>query len=313
MRRLINIIITLSLIALCFNIYALSNSTNWMKGINGDKYISEIAIPGTHDSGTSELQYNLFAQTQYLSIPEQLNAGVRMLDIRLRNYNDALVVHHGSLYCHLNFDDVLKDCINFLIKNPSECILMSVKEEYKSHDAQLTFAQAFMKYAQKYNKYLCLNTNIPQLKDIQGKIVLLRRFSCDGLENNIGLNTSFSDNTTFVTDMGKNQFLYGEDLYSTSADDKKEAILKHINKAIITAGINNNNNNLFITFTSGYNLIPFPNLYSRIINPWLNDILQKIKNNIMLENKNIGILMLDFIDDDLSNKIYSLNLDTYLL
>ncbi|MCR4924410.1 MAG: phosphatidylinositol-specific phospholipase C domain-containing protein, partial [Lachnospiraceae bacterium] len=73
----------------------LAGSKNWMSFISGERKLNEINIPCTHDSGTKDLDVNgapanlvgglLFAQVQKLYIDQQLNSGVRGLDIRLNN------------------------------------------------------------------------------------------------------------------------------------------------------------------------------------------------------------------------------------
>ncbi len=75
-----------------------SMGASWMGGISGDRYLNEINIPYTHDSSMKEayawvgssigsaLGFDKSAQTQHLYIDEQLDAGVRVLDLRLSNY-----------------------------------------------------------------------------------------------------------------------------------------------------------------------------------------------------------------------------------
>jgi uncharacterized repeat protein (TIGR02543 family) len=76
--------------------YNLSDK-NWMSGISGERMLNEINIPGTHDSGMRKTESRLngsigdfahmhyMAKTQYLYINEQLDAGVRLFDIRINN------------------------------------------------------------------------------------------------------------------------------------------------------------------------------------------------------------------------------------
>ncbi|HWN67877.1 MAG TPA: phosphatidylinositol-specific phospholipase C domain-containing protein, partial [Haliangium sp.] len=109
-------------------ITAAMTGSDWMSHLAGRTSLSQIDIPGTHDSGARI--GGAFVATQDMSISEQLQAGVRYLDVRLRHFEDALVVHHGSFYQELNFDDVLIACTDFLAAHPSETILMQVKEEY---------------------------------------------------------------------------------------------------------------------------------------------------------------------------------------
>ena len=81
------------------------SSVNWMSGISGDRYLNEINIPGSHDSGMNRVQAipNLldttatatllaphiaskFAKTQKEYINQQLEEGARQIDVRL--YDD---------------------------------------------------------------------------------------------------------------------------------------------------------------------------------------------------------------------------------
>ncbi len=78
------------------------SSTNWMSGIPGDRYLNEINIPGSHDSGMNSVHYQNFlrdftsvatalgssepskwAKTQREYIDQQLAEGAREIDVRL--------------------------------------------------------------------------------------------------------------------------------------------------------------------------------------------------------------------------------------
>ena len=93
------------------------NGTNWMSGISGENYLHQITIPGTHDSGMA----NVWARegggkdimdlakksaiTQDLYIDEQLNAGVRLFDLRLTELNPVVkgtddMAEGGLWVCH---------------------------------------------------------------------------------------------------------------------------------------------------------------------------------------------------------------------
>lgn len=101
---------------------------SWMGDIPDDVLVTALSIPGTHDSGCIDGPVG-FAKTQNLDIAEQLNAGIRFLDIRLAHYQDDLRVHHDVVYMGKNYNDVLQICVDFLAAHPSEAIIMSVKEE----------------------------------------------------------------------------------------------------------------------------------------------------------------------------------------
>jgi hypothetical protein len=75
-------------------------ASNWM----GDLYtafpkfkdiaINRLLIPGSHDSGTSKMSSS--AKTQSWTIKEQLEHGMRYLDIRPRVHDSTFYVHHGE-------------------------------------------------------------------------------------------------------------------------------------------------------------------------------------------------------------------------
>lgn len=77
---------------------------NWMSGISDDTYLSDISIPGTHDSGSRivDSYASTWAKCQNLTITEQLNIGVRYLDMRLA-YDTAckgnIRVVHSNVDC----------------------------------------------------------------------------------------------------------------------------------------------------------------------------------------------------------------------
>ncbi len=101
---------------------------SWMGDIPDDVLVTALSIPGTHDSGCIDGPLGFF-KTQDLDLPEQLNAGIRFLDIRLAHYQDDLLVHHDVIYMGKNYKDVLEICADFLVRHPSETILMSVEGE----------------------------------------------------------------------------------------------------------------------------------------------------------------------------------------
>lgn len=102
--------------------------SSWMDDIPDDVLVTALSVPGTHDSGCIDGPIE-FAKTQNLDIAEQLKAGIRFLDIRLAHYQDDLHVHHDVIYMGKTYKDVLEVCTDFLVRHPSETILMSVSEE----------------------------------------------------------------------------------------------------------------------------------------------------------------------------------------
>ena len=107
--------------------------TDWMADLPDSIRLSEISIPGTHDTLTYgyPLQH-IATDTQDMNLVEQANAGIRFWDIRLKKVNVGLGFpvrfhgHHGDTYVSVNFDQVLKDAVSFLTAHPEETILMRI-------------------------------------------------------------------------------------------------------------------------------------------------------------------------------------------
>ena len=117
----------------------LISHSSWMGDIADDVLVTALSIPGTHDSGCIVGLLG-FAKTQNVDIPKQLHAGIRFLDIRLAHYQDSLLVHHDVVYTGKSYKDVLEICADFLVQQPSETILMLVREEDRADSSLGDFA-----------------------------------------------------------------------------------------------------------------------------------------------------------------------------
>ena len=100
---------------------------DWMRAVPDDTPLGRMTIPGTHDS--CAMYGGHLVSCQSLSLRDQLEAGIRFLDIRLRAAYDRLDVHHGIVYQYLSFDDVMSEVGEFLRRQPTEAVIMRIKEE----------------------------------------------------------------------------------------------------------------------------------------------------------------------------------------
>ena len=156
-----------------------TSNPDWMKNLDSSLPLSNISMPGTHD--TMSYYGGDIVQTQSLSLREQMNSGIRALDIRCRHINNIFAIHHGSVYQKANFNDVLKEVKSFLNGHGNETIVMRVKEEYKPEGNSRSFADTFNWYAGQYPGLFWKydgNYN-PLLSQIRGKVVLLQDFKAD--------------------------------------------------------------------------------------------------------------------------------------
>lgn len=171
---------------------AASHRPDWMKSIPDETNLTSLSIPGTHDTMTYEIE-NQRLECQNWNLTVQMEAGMRYFDIRARLKNDELRIYHTSGDTGFSYEDVLLRMCGFLKKNPSETIVMRLKEEGVplGHNT-ITFEDAFNSYRDSRTStrscvsdhlYLHNNTDsgdksavIPTLGDLRSKIFLLQNF-----------------------------------------------------------------------------------------------------------------------------------------
>ena len=157
--------------------------SSWMIDLPDNRLLSKLSLPGTHDSMSRH--GGIMAQTQDKSLSTQLNEGIRVLDIRVRRTRGSFAIHHGPIYQKVMFGDVLNTVSDFLKTNPSETVLMRLKDECTGsggvdcgpEPGSDSFGKIFGKYYENFSSLFWENrerkTN-PTLGEIRGKVVLLR-------------------------------------------------------------------------------------------------------------------------------------------
>ncbi|NIG52990.1 phosphatidylinositol-specific phospholipase C [Chitinophaga sp. Cy-1792] len=271
----------------------------WMNNLADNTSLTAITIPGTHDSGARFEPIGGTAKCQDLTIAQQLDAGTRFLDIRCRHIDNAFAIHHGSIYQNMNFQDVINAAFTFLANNPSETIVMSVKEEYDPSNNTRTFEQTFDTYTQQQPSKWYLGATVPTLGQVRGKIVLLRRFGASSTPKGIDA-TNWADNTTFSINNG-NANLRVQDQYQVPDNNGK---WNNIN-SLFTEAQSGNQSTLYINFSSGYKSlifgIPSITTVSNAINPQLSSYFTSHTQG------RFGILPMDFANADRNTLIINTN------
>ena len=148
------------------------SAQDWMAGAGDSTALARLTIPGTHDSGARF--GGLWAECQNTTIADQLNSGIRFLDVRCRITGDSFAIHHGAFYQNLMFGDVLIACRDFLAAHPSETVLMRVKQEY-SQESDAAFRRIFDIYLDNkgWRPLFCIGDGLPTLGEARGKVVLI--------------------------------------------------------------------------------------------------------------------------------------------
>ena len=103
-----------------------------MATLPDEKCLSELSIPGTHNTMSFHTQQlgNDLVWCQSLDLELQISMGIRFFDIRCRNFDDVLPLHHEQFFLDCYFDDVLGRVTKYLKEHPHEFFIMNVQEEY---------------------------------------------------------------------------------------------------------------------------------------------------------------------------------------
>ena len=155
---------------------------NWMSRLDDNARLNDCTIPGTHDTGTAAIVggYDRLSGSrvcQGLSISEQLNIGIRFLDIRLNKSRNWEIMHEGSSTGLFFVNDCLRPIMDFLGENSKETVLLCIKDEHGTTDG---FHDGILEMLNKAAPSYTFTGHVPpKLSELRGKVVLLRRYWID--------------------------------------------------------------------------------------------------------------------------------------
>ncbi len=287
-----------------------AGSADWMARVDGSRALSELVIPGTHDSATKNVQLAFFSKCQAKDIRAQLDAGYRYLDIRLGADGEKLKLMHGFTSCRtgpmpwsdaLYLDSVLEQCYAFLREHPTETILFAVKQEHG--DERVAEFQALLNtYTDRDRAMWILSGEMPTLDEARGKLVLFRRYADEGSygpesglpllwedqggTENFALNTVSSDNGAYT--------LWVQDRFEYDAAHKWTAFLGGMRTAPGTS----EECSLNFLSTKGTAAYGHPYHFAKTLNPQLLGLPL---------TQSSGWIIVDFGTAELAEHIYSAN------
>ncbi|MGW2274899.1 phosphatidylinositol-specific phospholipase C [Streptomyces yangpuensis] len=239
---------------------------DWMAGLGDATALQRMTLPGTHDSGATK--GGLYVACQNTSIAQQLDSGIRFLDVRCRVTGGSFAIHHGSFFQDLMFGDVLVACRNFLAAHPGETVLMRLKQEY-STDGDATFRAVFDDYLDNrgWRPLFRIADALPTLGQARGKVVLLA--------DNGGLpGLRYGDGNVFDI----------QDDWNAEPFAKRGKIENHLRKAVQQPG------KLFVNYVSTSAYMP-PRWNSDRLNPQVHAFVDGAE---MAGRTGLGIVPMDF-------------------
>ena len=269
---------------------------DWMARLDDDTPLNEVFIPGTHDSGALYSFLGVSGKCQSYTVGEQLSMGVRFFDIRLQLRGSELAVVHSFVDQRLTFDEVLDEIKVFLTQNPSEFIIISIKEDADAQEPELPFEKAVEDTLSEHlGSLLSTDKNVPSsVGEARGKAHIVSRYG--GASIGISASAGWADSTSF--ELGE---LFVQDYY---AIDTVEAKMHDINSAFSVA--EKKNHALVLNFTSCYLSDGFPPAHAPTTAKLINPILSEL---IINGDAAPCIFVSDFVTPELVRQILNKNFD----
>lgn len=299
MKNIVNYVISIVLIfaIAAFAVAPLESpltnkGVRWMSELEDDRAVNELSIPGTHDSGATHSIADVAGKCQSLSIEDQLYIGVRFFDIRLQLVEDDFNVVHSFVDQDEDFDDVLEDMVEFIERNPSEFLIVSIKKDADSKRPEGSFTALLESELREYD-IISESTTLPKtVGEARGKIYIISRY--EGSTMGIPAYEGWADSTSF--ELGE---LYVQDNYRVDSAEEKIADIEATMAVADRCAYG-----LVLNYTGCYLTSGFPPSYAatpaKTINPWLLERLH-------LEARPQGVLVCDFMTSDLVKAIWEVN------
>jgi len=240
---------------------------NWMGDLDDTTYLSQVSIPGTHDSCTGEgwsgfiatLSGPSMGTTQDLTIARQLDCGVRAFDLRPCVNGSSLAINHGILQTKADFKSTVAQLCRFVTDNPTEFVIVIMRHESDGDNGNSNWAQMVSECLsdKELRERLADYKRDITVGELRGKVLILSRDSYADTPIG-GFLTGWGHAADYITGTIKGintGNYYVQDYYEVMSD--KENKLRGIQKLLDYSTANNikrGYRHLIICFnhTSGY-------------------------------------------------------------
>jgi len=318
-------------------------STNWMGALPGSLKITDISIPGTHDSGACNLSTNQNTMsTQRYYIDELLNSGVRHLDVRtgLDGNNTVRIVHSTcNARNRSNQDLTLSEVVgwidDFLEANPTETVIFQIKVDANGDACERETFRQLEALAKATNSRIWAGDHVPALKEVRGKILIISRLTPEKLQGGNfdivkdGKTLKWAldchdwkdsyDQVSALTAQGTNYEVWTQDNWNRSFSNKKTYV-----RATLFGKINGYTNGTMyrydrakevgkdawvFNYTSANNgSTENPYEISKDMHQWIYDSSDYSKSDrLVCKDTFTGVMAFDYMDGLMATKIYKTN------
>lgn len=288
------------------------SSADWMRLVDDRCSLAGLAVPGSHDTMTAGCPLEYY-RTQHLDLAEQLEVGVRFLDIRLtRN----MVAAHREWISTITIDEILSDIRGFLEVHPDEVIMMRVQNANEAKDDFAEYRDALhAKLRDQLELFHVFDDSDqdpewPIVADVRGKIVTIE---CSPP----GYGTSTVDGRRWAANWHENDHVLLQDLWDGPSPQDKEDAIEELLRRSSTAqdeGVLRLNH---VSATNGE--LGNPQAYASVLNQRTDGMLREVEQLNVDADATVaaddpaglkagrGVLIYDFIDAEISARVLGMN------
>lgn len=276
---------------------------DWLSLLDDEIPISDLKIPGTHNSTADDgIRKSFFGacgafitQCQDLSLADQLKFGVRYVDIRLKLTKRGLAAFHGPCKCNHSFSEILAIFRGFLSSHSREFILVQVHREDSGSEKDKSvsderFMAAFNQEIRVLEELIYNSDNDnPVIRECRGKIILLLFKHVENPQSLLNYR---------IIPVRKQWKSYTCKRTVVGISEKLAAIENGMQESLEHCGLYANECNA-VGSVKLVQFIPEPRKMASEINPTVKTMLR--------EREFKGALIFDFVDAELINSVVSLN------
>ncbi|KAL6300953.1 PLC-like phosphodiesterase [Sparassis latifolia] len=275
------------------------DASRWMSYLSGNELLSELTIPGTHDSYAREetvppygelarLVVVAMAACQTDSITAQLENGIRFLDLRCSFRSDGSIgMRHGAIPLIGSLEGVVQDIASFLGSHDQEAVIVSIKWDDGAEPANFGGAISDLITVHKVGQWYTQNA-VPRLQACRGKMVLLRRY-----KGTIGLDVEQWPHNAKGNPIPTNPNIMVQDFYDKPTyQDKWDAIKQFFTVAQALPV----SPHLYLNFMTAVGAIPRPIEYASQMNSELHNYLIPFESTKLSSPVRLGVVVFDFPD-----------------
>lgn len=286
--------VVLSMLAVIPMQSAEADRSDWMAALDDSAALNSITIPGTHDSGALHSIAEISGKCQSLAIREQLEIGVRFLDIRLQLVDNELKVVHSFVDQLTDFEDVLLDMVEFIRDNKSEFLIVSIKEDADPKRSDKAFAEVLEAMLLSYDVVSTAQELPLAVGEARGGIHVVSRYK--GASIGLPCYNGWEDDAAFA--LGN---IYVQDNYRVADAKEKIADIRSTYSIALEKEYA-----LVLNYTSCYLETCFPPIYAGLPAHEINrDTLLALSGEYA--EGPLGVLVCDFMTSELADVIIGRN------